>query len=81
MDKDLLVKPMDRLCNLKDSIFTSKNTIVVDDSPAKHFMNFSRNVVLLDTWSYNRDGITDDNLMSDLLPWIRRMHLARPMSL
>ena len=80
-EKDLLLKPIERLYNLEDSIFTLENTIVVDDSPAKHFLNFSRNVVLLDSWSYNGDGITDDTLMGDLLPWIRRLHSARPKSL
>lgn len=80
-DKDLLLKPMDKLDRLKSWNFTKNNTIIVDDSPIKHFMNYSSQVVLLDTWSYNGDGVADNYLVTELLPWIRRLHLARPRSL
>ena len=37
-------------------------------------MNNSENVVLPHSWSHNGDGRGDNFLLSDFLPWIRRLH-------
>jgi NLI interacting factor-like phosphatase len=80
-DKDLFLKPLDKLFELQDSIFSFQNTIIVDDSPMKHVTNFSWSVLLFETWSYKGEGAMDENLMGDILPWIRRLHLSKPESL
>ena len=49
----------------------------MDDSPIKHIMNKSENVVLPDTWIYKANGPKDTYIMDVLIPWFRRLHLAR----
>jgi NLI interacting factor-like phosphatase len=81
MDKDLFLKPLDKLFQLENSVFSLNNTIIVDDSLAKHITNFLRNVILFETWSYQGDRASDGILIDHLLPWIQRLHLAKPQSL
>ena len=72
--KELFLKNLDNLFNGYGRRFTSPNAIVVDESPSKHIMNNPQNVVLPRSWSHIRDGRRDNFLLSDLLPWIRRLH-------
>jgi len=81
MDKDLFLKPLDKLFGLENLIFSIENTIIVNDSPLKHVMNFSRSVLLVETWLYQRNGAIDKTLIDDLLLWIQCLHLSKPESL
>jgi hypothetical protein len=79
--KDLFLKNLSTL--LKDSRgnFTLENTILVDDSPSKHIMNKSENVILPDTWTNRGNGPKDAFLMDVLLPWLKKLHSARDKGL
>lgn len=78
---DLLLKPLDKLVELENSIFSFDNTIIVDHNLARHVTNFPSNVILFETWSYEGDGALDGILIDHLLLWIQRFQLARPKSL
>lgn len=80
--KELFLKNLDTIFNdFGASRFTPANTIIVDDSPSKHILNKPENVVLTQTWSYVGDGDRDTFLISELLPWIQRMHESRDQGL
>jgi len=68
-DKDLFLKPLDKLFGLENLIFSLENKIIVD-SPVKHITNFSRSVLLVETWLYQEDWATNKTLINDLLSWI-----------
>ena len=76
-NKDLFLKPLEKLFMAPTASFSVDNTIIVDDSPVQHVMNELENVVLPDSWSYVGDDANDSFLMDQLLPWIRGFHLAR----
>lgn len=76
-NKDLFLKKLSTLYNGYRGQFKPENTVIVDDSPTKHILNNSENVVLLDTWTYKGNGPKDTFLLDVLLPWFRRLHLAR----
>lgn len=54
-----------------DTSFTSDNTLLIDDSPHKSICNENGNAIFLDTWTHHNR--TDDVLMGELLPWLRRL--------
>ena len=80
-NKDLFLKPLEKLFEMSDSVFGSENTLIVDDSPEKHITNHPKNVILLETWSYLGYGGTDGILIDHLLPYIQRLHVERPEEL
>ena len=79
--KELFLKNLDTLFSGYRGIFNSGNTIIVDDSPLKHVMNKSENVLLPTPWSHRVGGERDTYLLCTLLPWFQRLHLARDQGL
>lgn len=79
--KELFLKNLDTLFSGYKGIFNSENTIIVDDSPLKHIMNDSKNVLLPNSWSNDGNGNRDTFLLRTLLPWFQRLHLARDQGL
>jgi hypothetical protein len=57
--------------------YAEDNTIVVDDSPLKHMLNPSKNVILPETWIFVGAGQEDTYLMDTLLPWILQLHASQ----
>ena len=80
-NKDLFLKPLDKLFDLTNSKFSSINTVIVDDSPEKHVLNEPENVVLPQSWSEGNDGASDRFLVDDLMPWIQRLHNSKGQGL
>ena len=59
--KDIFLKTLsNHLFNSFDGRYTLANTLVIDNSPSKHMLNLSENVLLLPTWSYGGDGAVTD---------------------
>jgi hypothetical protein len=56
---------------------TKDNTVIVDDSLAKHVLNPPQNVILPETWTFASTGQADTYLMDTLLPWILQLHMNR----
>lgn len=79
--KELFLKNLDTLFSGYRGIFNSENTIIVDDTPLKHIMNKSENVLLPNPWSPRGGGDRDTFLLRTLLPWFQRLHLARQQGL
>ena len=77
--KDIFLKTLsNHLFNSSDGHYTPANTLVIDDSPIKHMLNLSENVLLLPTWSYGGDGVvTDLVLMEVLLPYLLNLHRSQ----
>ena len=77
--KDIFLKTLsNHLFNSFDGRYTPANTLVIDDSPIKHMLNLSENVILLPTWSYGGDGVvTDSVLMEELLPYLLNLHRSQ----
>ena len=77
--KDIFLKTLsNHLFNSFDSRYTPTNTLVIDNSPIKHMLNLSENVLLLPTWSYGGDGaVTDSVLMEELLPYLLNLHWSQ----
>ena len=77
--KDIFLKTLsNHLFNSFDGHYTPANTLVIDDSPIKHMLNLSENVLLLPTWSYGGDGaVTDSVLMEELLPYLLNLHRSQ----
>lgn len=67
-NKELFLQNLDKLFNDFGGRFTCANTIVVDNSPAKHIMNKPKTVVFYESWSYNGDGARDTFLLDVLFP-------------
>ena len=76
-DKDLFLKNLDSWFNQSSWSFAAENTVIVDDSPVKHILNKSENVILPESWSYRGSGPWDKFLLDILLPWFQRLHGAR----
>jgi len=57
-------------------VINAQNTLLVDDSPRKSICNESGNAIFLDTWSH--ETRRDNVLMTELLPWLRRLHSNCP---
>jgi len=66
--KELFLKNLSTLFKGSRGNFTPENTIVVDNSPSKHIMNKSENVILPDTWSNRGNGLKDTFLLNTLHP-------------
>ena len=77
--KDIFLKTLpNHLFNSFDGRYTPANILVIDDSPIKHMLNLSENVLLLPTWSYGGDGaVTDSVLMEELLPYLLNLHRSQ----
>ena len=74
--KDIFLKTLsNHLFNSYDSRYTSTNILVINNSPIKHMLNLSENILLLPTWSYEGDGGGRDLiLMEELLPYLLNLH-------
>ena len=77
MQKELFLKNLDTLFYGYRRIFNLGNTVIVDDTPLKHIMNKSENILLPNPWSHCGGDDYDIFLLCTLLPWIQRLHLAR----
>jgi hypothetical protein len=55
--------------------YAKDNIIIVDDSPPKHVLNPSENVILPETWTFVSANKKDAYLMDTLLPWILQLHM------
>jgi hypothetical protein len=76
--KDLFLKSVQKhLFSSFGGRYSADNTIIVDDSPMKHVLNPSENIILLETWTFARVGQSDTYLMDTLLPWILQLHMNR----
>ena len=77
--KDIFLKTLsNHLFSSSDGRYTPANTLVIDDSPIKHMLNLSENVLLLPTWSYGGDGVVMDSvLMEELLPYLLNLHRSQ----
>ena len=74
--KELFLKNLDTMFCGYRGIFNSGNMVIVDDTPLKHIMNKSGNVLLLNLWSHRGGGDYDTFLLHTLLPWIQQLHLT-----
>jgi len=54
-----------------DNPFSAHNTLLIDDSPDKSICNENGNAIFLETWSHTKRR--DDVLLTELLPWLRRL--------
>ena len=70
--KDIFLKTLSK--GQFNGKFRKKNTIIIDDSPVKHILNDSENVLFPVSWSCNGAGQNDTFLMDKLLPWLRQLH-------
>ena len=79
IQKDIFLKTLsNHLFNSYDGHYAPTNILVIDDSPIKHMLNLSENVLLLPTWSYKGDGVGKDSvLMEELLPYLLNLHWFR----
>ena len=77
--KDIFLKTLsNHLFNSFEGCYTPATTLVIDDSPIKHMLNLSENVLLLPTWSYGGDGAaTDSVLMEELLSYLLNLHRSQ----
>jgi hypothetical protein len=76
--KDLFLKSVQKhLFSNFGGRYSTNNTIVVDDSPVKHLLNPSNNMILLETWTFAGVGQSDTYLMDTLLPWVLQLHMNR----
>ena len=77
--KDIFLKTLsNHLFNSFDGRYTPANTLVIVDSPIKHMLNLSKNILLLPTWSYGVDGAaTNLVLMEELLPYLLDLHRSQ----
>jgi hypothetical protein len=57
--------------------YSAENTIIVNDSPMKHVLNPSENVILPESWTFAGAGQSDTYLMDTLLPWVLQLHVNR----
>ena len=77
--KDIFLKTLsNHLFNSSDGHYTPANTLVIDDSPIKHMLNLSENILLLPTRSYGGDGaVTNSVLMEELLLYLLNLHRSQ----
>ena len=80
-DKELFLKNLESFFSSSRGNFSCNNTVIVDNSPHKHFMNKPENVVLPDAWSNRGNGDKDTFLLNVLLPYFRRLHANRDVGL
>ena len=73
--KDIFLKTLSKgLFTKFNGKFRKKNMIIIDDSPVKHILNDSENVLFPLPWSSDGAGQNDTFLMDKLLPWLRQLH-------
>ena len=73
--KDIFLKTLSKgLFTKFNGKFRKKNTIIIDDSPVKHILNESENVLFPVSWSFDGASQNDTFLMDMLLPWLRKLH-------
>ena len=73
--KDIFLKTLNKgLFTKFNGKFRKNNTIIIDDSPLKHILNDSKNVLFPVLWSH--DGASENNtfLIDSLLPWLQQLH-------
>ena len=74
--KDLFLKTLQKhLFSSFEGRYSTDNTIVVDDSPMKHVLNPSENIILPKTSAFAGAGQVDTYLINTLLPWILQLHV------
>lgn len=73
--KDIFLKTLsDHLLDRFNGQYTDANTLVIDDSPIKHMLNKSENVLLLHSWSFNDEDAEEDRVLLEyLLPYLRKI--------
>ena len=54
--------------------FRKNNTIIIDDSPMKHILNDSENVLYPVSWLHDGAGQNDTFLIDTLLPWLQQLY-------
>jgi hypothetical protein len=75
-EKELFLKSIQKyLLSGFGGRYCSENTIVVDDSPMKHVLNPSENVILPKSWTIASAGESDSFFMDTLLPWVLQLHV------
>ena len=74
--KELFLKNLDTLFWSYRGISNSRNTLIVDNTPLKHMMNRSKNVMLPNPWLNCGIGERDSFLLCTLLLWFQQLHLA-----
>ena len=73
--KDIFLKTLNKgLFTKFNGKFRKNNTIIIDDSPVKHILNDSENVLFSVSWSHNGAGQNDTFLIDTLLPWLQQLH-------
>ena len=73
--KDIFLKTLSKgLFTKFNGKFRKKNTIIIDDSPMKHILNDSKNVLFPVSWSFDGAGQNNTFLMDKLLPWLGQLH-------
>ena len=73
--KDIFLKTLSKhLFGRFSGKFTKENTLVIDDSPVKHILNNSENVLLPVSWLHNGAGQLDTFLIDTLLPCLQELH-------
>ena len=64
--KDIFLKTLsNHLFNSSNGCLTLANTLVINNSPIKHMLNLSENVLSLPTWSYGGDGAVTDSVLME----------------
>ena len=59
--------------------FTKENTIIIDDSPVKHFHNDFKNVLLLVSWLHYRARSSNTFLINTVLPYLQELHKSQDL--
>ena len=54
--------------------FRKNNKIIINNSPVKHILNKSQNVLFPVLWLHDGAGQNDIFLINTLLPWLRQLH-------
>ena len=80
--KDIFLKTLSkRLFGRFGGKFTKENTLVIDDSPVKHILNNSKNVLLPVSWLHDGAGQSDTFLIDTLLPCLQELHRSHDLQL
>ena len=80
--KDIFLKALSkRLFGRFGGKFTKKNTLVINDSPVKHILNDSENVLLPVSWLHDGAGQSDTFLIDTLLSYLQELHRSHDIRL
>ena len=80
--KDIFLKTLSkRLFRRFSGKFTKENTLVIDDSPVKHILNDSENVLFPVSWLHDGAGQSDTFLIDTLLPSLQELHRSHDLRL